>query len=137
MQGTPIADDEVSLLFASDYYSSPSTSSDFFQSASRTIQSIPEGLTSDSSTISVRAMDVEVDNKTARVSSALVHALYRCNYCEKASTSRYDHDKHIRTHTGEKPFSCNMCHFRTADRSSLARHRKKHDPSLNIQEVNY
>ncbi|XP_045623621.1 protein tramtrack, beta isoform isoform X23 [Procambarus clarkii] len=55
-----------------------------------------------------------------------VEPQYRCCWCGKASTTRYDYDKHLRTHTGEKPFLCPICPFRTGDRSSLSKHVRRH-----------
>ncbi|XP_018024882.1 protein abrupt isoform X19 [Hyalella azteca] len=59
-------------------------------------------------------------------------SVYACPFCGKVSMSRYDHEKHVRKHTGEKPFACTVCSFRTADRSSLSRHRKTHGQSLRL-----
>ncbi|KAA0200015.1 hypothetical protein HAZT_HAZT002714 [Hyalella azteca] len=33
-------------------------------------------------------------------------SVYACPFCGKVSMSRYDHEKHVRKHTGEKPFAC-------------------------------
>lgn len=55
-----------------------------------------------------------------------VNPQYFCCWCGKASTTRYDYEKHHRTHTGEKPFNCHICPFRTGDRSSLSKHVRRH-----------
>ncbi len=51
---------------------------------------------------------------------------YKCYHCEKAFSTTSIRDEHERTHTGEKPYQCGFCakQFRTS--SHLAQHQRIH-----------
>ncbi|XP_063864176.1 longitudinals lacking protein, isoforms H/M/V-like isoform X6 [Scylla paramamosain] len=51
---------------------------------------------------------------------------FGCPICGHVSRDSYDLKKHIRTHTGERPYACPLCPFRTKDSSSLKEHSRIH-----------
>ncbi|XP_068240462.1 broad-complex core protein isoforms 1/2/3/4/5-like isoform X1 [Palaemon carinicauda] len=55
-------------------------------------------------------------------STVSVDKHYPCHLCHYTCRSRVDLDKHIRTHTGEKPFRCHLCTYMSGDKSNLRRH---------------
>lgn len=49
-----------------------------------------------------------------------------CTYCEKTFEHRGDLNKHVRKHTGEKPYTCQTCNQKFSHASNLSRHQVMH-----------
>ncbi|XP_028293247.1 transcription factor HIVEP2 isoform X2 [Gouania willdenowi] len=55
---------------------------------------------------------------------------YVCDYCGRACAKPSVLKKHIRSHTGERPFPCIPCGFSFKTKSNLYKHRKSHAHSV-------
>jgi uncharacterized Zn-finger protein len=53
-----------------------------------------------------------------------------CLFCMRKFWSAEDLRRHVRTHTGEKPYECDICHRKFTLKHSMLRHRKKHDSGV-------
>lgn len=54
---------------------------------------------------------------------------YACNYCPFRTTQKVALKEHIYTHTGEKPHCCPHCDFRCAKKCNLNSHVRRHHGS--------
>ncbi|GFR68506.1 zinc finger protein 652-like protein [Elysia marginata] len=57
------------------------------------------------------------------------HGRYLCEHCGKTFTARPNRDRHVRYHTGEKPYKCDLCPMAFHRGDDLKYHRTTRHPS--------
>ncbi|KAL8182527.1 UNVERIFIED_CONTAM: hypothetical protein K2H54_057756 [Gekko kuhli] len=57
---------------------------------------------------------------------------YVCEYCNRACAKPSVLLKHIRSHTGERPYPCETCGFSFKTKSNLYKHKKSHSHAIKL-----
>jgi uncharacterized Zn-finger protein len=65
-----------------------------------------------------------MDKKLNCIFSIFVQVI--CAFCLRRFWSTEDLRRHMRTHSGERPFQCDICFRKFTLKHSMLRHRKKH-----------
>lgn len=52
--------------------------------------------------------------------------MHKCEHCEKLLATKERYRRHIRTHTGDRPFKCSVCGKSFAENGNLNAHMKIH-----------
>ncbi|XP_039205384.1 zinc finger protein 40 isoform X2 [Crotalus tigris] len=60
---------------------------------------------------------------------------YVCEYCNRACAKPSVLLKHIRSHTGERPYPCETCGFSFKTKSNLYKHKKSHAHAIKVGRI--
>lgn len=62
----------------------------------------------------------------------------RCNLCAKiffGRNRRQDFKRHVLSHTGERPYACNICDYKAALKGNLKKHMLIHEKQ-SLSQIN-
>ena len=60
----------------------------------------------------------------------IANSCYQCPVCQKVMKTSKDIRRHLRVHTGEKPYKCNQCDYASTQSYNLKLHKEKNHKLL-------
>lgn len=78
-----------------------------------------------SSAFTVNAAQLHDQDQRGSVNTAFIHfedGWYFCPFCETKCIEKSKVRRHMRRHTGERPFKCTMCSYSATQNNNLKRH---------------
>jgi len=57
----------------------------------------------------------------------------KCHICSYSTKNKASFKRHLRKHTGERPFQCKLCSYTALDRSAMKRHVLRHTNERNFK----
>ncbi|XP_018336424.1 zinc finger protein 90-like [Agrilus planipennis] len=58
---------------------------------------------------------------------------HTCSFCDQKYATKWDYNRHIRYHRGEKPFACHLCNQKFTEKSVLQNHLLTHSNVRNFK----
>lgn len=90
----------------------------------------------DQQTISAEDEDKHADNNGRGKYPDYANRKVICAFCMRRFWSTEDLRRHMRTHSGERPFQCDICMRKFTLKHSMLRHQKKHAHSAHPNQSN-
>ena len=62
---------------------------------------------------------------------------HMCSTCGRSFQSRKDLDRHVRTHTGSRPYTCLSCSLTFTRKDNLYQHRYRRHPGVPVYQCDH
>ena len=118
---------DVSVCLVDCRYDIPTTSTQFEDIATKLTTKTPtESGVLNTSHPSASSIVVNENRAATNTFISTSKKCHICEHCEKEFGKKSDLIRHVRTHTGERPYSCNQCEYTCSLKHHLTTHQLTH-----------